>query len=71
MSSSRYTLTACGADGVITVHEPLAALAATEVQVAVDYSMVSRAPSVITCSRYARLASNCRWAIARPGWLAP
>ncbi|AQT11593.1 oxidoreductase domain-containing protein [Pseudomonas protegens] len=41
MSSSRYTLTACGADGVITVHEPLAALAATEVQVAVDYSMVS------------------------------
>ena len=39
MSSSRYTLTACGADGVIAVHEPLAALAATEVQVAVDYSM--------------------------------
>lgn len=41
MTNSRYTLTACGSDGVIAVHEPLAALAATEVRVAVDYSMVS------------------------------
>ncbi|UZE23118.1 alcohol dehydrogenase catalytic domain-containing protein [Pseudomonas sp. B21-056] len=41
MNASRYTLTACGADGVIACHEPIAPLAPTEVRVAVDYSLVS------------------------------
>ncbi|MGR4039251.1 zinc-dependent alcohol dehydrogenase [Pseudomonas sp. 910_21] len=41
MRADRYTLTACGTNGVIAVEAPLAELAATEVRVAVDYSMVS------------------------------